>query len=167
MIILKMKQVFLSIGSNLGNREENLKIALSRIREEIGSILISSSFYETEPWRFDTKNQFLNMAVTVETKIEPPALLEALIGIEKSMGRTRDKEQYSSRVIDIDILFYEDLIIEAYDLKIPHPHIPERRFVLVPLVEIAPEFIHPILNKTVSYLLDNCTDDGLVIKTTI
>ena len=167
MIILKMKQVFLSIGSNLGNREENLKIALSRIREEIGSILISSSFYETEPWRFDTKNQFLNMVVNVETKIEPPALLEALIGIEKLMGRTRDKEQYSSRVIDIDILFYEDLIIEAYDLIIPHPHIPERRFVLVPLVEIAPEFIHPILNKTVSYLLDNCTDDGLVIKTTI
>ena len=164
MIILKMKQVFLSIGSNLGNREENLKIALSRIREEIGSILISSSFYETEPWRFDTKNQFLNMAVTVETKIEPPALLEALIGIEKSMGRTRDKEQYSSRVIDIDILFYEDLIIEAYDLIIPHPHIPERRFVLVPLVEIAPDLVHPVFQKSIRSLLELCNDTGRIRK---
>lgn len=157
-----MKHVFLGIGSNLGNREENLNIALGRISGEIGIVLISSSVYETEPWGFDTDNQFLNMVVKVETMNEPPALIEALLGIEKSMGRERDKEKYSSRVIDIDILFYEDIVIAAGDLKIPHPNIHERRFVLVPLVEIAPDFIHPVFQKSVKEILRSCIDKGAV-----
>lgn len=159
-----MKQVFLGIGSNLGNREENLHTALCRIREEIGSVLISSSVYETEPWGFETDNQFLNIVVKVETKIEPPALLEALLGIEKSIGRIRDKEQYSSRLIDIDILFYEDITIDLKNLKIPHPHLHERRFVLEPLVEIAPDFIHPVFKKSVFNILYICNDKGWVRK---
>lgn len=157
-----MKQVFLGIGSNLGNREENLNNALRMIKEEVGNVLISSSVYETEPWGFDSDNQFLNMVVKTETILEPPALLSALLDMEKSMGRTRDEEQYSSRVIDIDVLFYEDLDIAYHNLRIPHPHIQDRRFVLVPLVEIAPEFIHPVLQKSVNDLLETCTDNSAV-----
>jgi 2-amino-4-hydroxy-6-hydroxymethyldihydropteridine diphosphokinase len=164
MIKVKIKQIFLGIGSNLGNRQENLNIALRRVREKVGNVLISSSVYETEPWGFDTDNQFLNMVVKAETEIGPSALLEVLLGIEKSMGRTRDSEQYSSRIIDIDILFYDDLVVNTENLQIPHPNICERKFVLMPMAEIAPEFIHPELNRAVSYLLETCTDNRLVNK---
>ena len=162
MIEMAMRQVFLGIGSNLGNREENLKNALCRIGEEIGSILISSSVYETEPWGFDADNQFLNMVIKIETKLIPPDLLDALLEIERSMGRVRDKKQYSSRMIDIDILFYEDHVIAYHKLRIPHPYIPDRRFVLVPLIEIAPDFIHPVFHKSVKELLCSCSDNSAV-----
>jgi len=157
-----MKQVFLGLGSNLGKRKENLHTALAMIGEMTGRILLSSSVYETEPWGFETEHRFLNMVVKLETELVPSDLLEALLEIEKSMGRVRDKKQYSSRVIDIDILFYEDLDIAYHNLKIPHPHIQDRRFVLVPLVEIAPDFIHPVFHKSVKVLLDSCSDNSAV-----
>ena len=156
------KQVYLGLGSNLGKREENLQNALAMIGEMTGRILISSSVYETEPWGFETKHRFLNMAIKLETMLLPSDLLECLLEIEKSMGRVRDKKQYSSRVIDIDILFYEDLDIAYHNLKIPHPHIQDRRFVLVPLVEIAPDLIHPVLQKSLKVLLNTCTDNSAV-----
>jgi len=157
-----MKQVFLGLGSNLGKREENLDTALHLIGEEIGADLILSSVYETEPWMFDSDSRFLNMVVRLATDLGPHELLGLLLGIEKKMGRIRKMAQYSSRVIDIDILFYEDLVMTAPDLKIPHPHIHERRFVLVPLVEIAPDFIHPVFHKTVKELLNACIDNSAV-----
>ena len=156
------KQVYLGIGSNLERREENLHNALAMIGEKAGRILISSSVYETEPWGFETENPFLNMVIKVETKLVPSDLLDSLLEIEMSMGRVRDKKQYSSRVIDIDILFYENLDIAYHNLRIPHPHIQDRRFVLVPLVEIAPDFIHPVIQKSVKVLLETCTDNSAV-----
>jgi len=156
------KQVYLGLGSNLGRREENLHKALELIGEKTGNVLVSSSVYETEPWGFEAEHRFLNMVIKLETKLVPSDLLEVLLEIEKSMGRVRDKKKYSSRVIDIDILFYEDLDIAYHNLKIPHPYIQDRRFVLVPLVEIAPDFMHPVLQKSVKDLLDTCTDNSAV-----
>jgi 2-amino-4-hydroxy-6-hydroxymethyldihydropteridine diphosphokinase len=102
-----MKVVFLGVGTNLGNRERNLKEAVARIEEYIGRVLKSSSVYETEPWGFQSGNEFLNMVVKVETKLIPSVLLERILMIESLLGRVRNEKQYSSRVIDIDILFYE------------------------------------------------------------
>ncbi len=159
-----VKTTYLGIGSNLGERENNLSTAIIRISEETGIIVAASSVYETEPWGFSTDRLFLNMVLKVETFREPQALLEALLHIERSMGRIRDRDKYSSRIIDIDILFYEDIIIARNDLIIPHPHLHERRFVLEPLAEIAPDFVHPVYKKIISYLLESCDDTCIVRK---
>jgi 2-amino-4-hydroxy-6-hydroxymethyldihydropteridine diphosphokinase len=158
----KIRQSYLGIGSNLGERGRNINTAVGMIGEKTGRVLISSSVYETEPWGFNSENKFLNIVIKLETKLVPSDLLDALLEIEKSMGRVRDKKQFSSRVIDIDILFYEDLVITYHNLKIPHPHIQERKFVLMPLVEIAPDFVHPVFRKSVKALLDTCIDDSAV-----
>jgi 2-amino-4-hydroxy-6-hydroxymethyldihydropteridine diphosphokinase len=159
-----MKIVFLGIGTNLGSRESNLKEAISRIEKYIGPVSEFSSVYETEPWGFQTRNQFLNMVAKVETKLIPSELLDKILEIESLMGRKRGEKQYSSRVIDIDILLYEDLKIDEKRLKIPHPRMHERRFVMVPLCEIEPEKIHPVLNKSISELLEICEDRSEVKK---
>jgi 2-amino-4-hydroxy-6-hydroxymethyldihydropteridine diphosphokinase len=159
-----MKRVFLGIGTNLGNRGNNLKEAVARIAENIGPIMKSSSVYETEPWGFQASDEFLNMVVMVETKLTPSGLLGRILMIETLLGRVRDEKQYTSRVIDIDILFYEDQIIDEKSLKIPHPLMHERRFVLVPLCEIDPEMFHPVLKKTVASLLKTCKDKSKVKK---
>ena len=160
----KVRIAYIGLGSNLGNREENLSNALNRIRKLAGNIATASSFYETEPWGFQTENKFLNMVVEIETSLDPVALLQTLLDIEKSMGRVRANKKYSSRIIDIDILFYESLVFEDRNLKIPHPLIRERRFTLVPLAEIAPDFIHPVLKKSISSLLESCQDNSNVRK---
>jgi 2-amino-4-hydroxy-6-hydroxymethyldihydropteridine diphosphokinase len=159
-----MKEVFLGIGTNLGDRENNLKEAVARIEEHIGRVLKCSSLYETEPWGFDSGNQFLNIVLKVETKLEPSGVLGRILMIETLLGRVRGEKQYSSRVIDIDILFYEDQIIEEKSLTIPHPLMHKRRFVLVPLCEIEPEWVHPILKKTIVIMLKTCGDRSQVKK---
>jgi 2-amino-4-hydroxy-6-hydroxymethyldihydropteridine diphosphokinase len=159
-----MMNAILAIGTNIGPREENLKEAVIKIKKYIGSVIELSSVYETEPWGFNTEDQFLNMVVMVNTGLSPAVLLEKVQLVETLMGRVKSEIQYTSRVIDIDILFFGDQVVNEWNLIIPHPHIQKRRFVLVPLCEIAPELIHPVLNKTVATLLESCTDSGKVIK---
>jgi 2-amino-4-hydroxy-6-hydroxymethyldihydropteridine diphosphokinase len=161
---LIMKIVFLGIGTNLGNRESNLEQAVARIEEYVGPVLDSSSIYETEPWGFQAKDEFLNKVVKVETELTPSEILERILIIESIMGRVRSKERYSSRLIDIDILICEDMIIDEENLKIPHRLLHQRRFVLVPLCEVASDMIHPVLKKSISDLLEICEDKSEVKK---
>lgn len=162
-----MKKVFLGIGTNLGEKEENLRKAIVSIGDNIGKVVRKSSLYETEPWGFTSGDNFLNMVAEVETKLTPSGLLGAILMIESQLGRIRGEKQYSSRLIDIDILFYEDLIIDEISLKIPHPQLYNRKFVLVPLSEIAPDLMHPVLKKSIVSLLNLCEDRSEVWKVSI
>lgn len=149
-----MATVYLSIGSNLGRREDNCLKALKTIEEKGMTIKKKSLLYETEPWGVREQPYFINMAVQVETDLPPDELLQVVKEIEKEMGRTKTYK-WGPRIIDIDILLYDDLIYETSGLKIPHPFMHERDFVLRPLSEIAPDKVHPVLNKTISELLQN------------
>lgn len=159
-----MATVFLILGGNLGDRTAYLNSAKKNIIENAGNISRQSSVYETEPWGFEHENQFLNQVISLETILEPLILLEKIKNIEKNLGRIKSKERYTARVIDIDILFYDQLIIASPGLTIPHPEIPNRRFVLEPLVELAAEFVHPLLGLSVRKMLENCPDRGIVKK---
>jgi 2-amino-4-hydroxy-6-hydroxymethyldihydropteridine diphosphokinase len=159
-----MKKVFLGLGTNMGDRTENLSKAVKRIEIEIGRVLKTSSVYETEPWGFHSEEQFLNLVLCAETVLPPGEVLKRILAIETLLGRVRGGNQYVSRVIDIDILLYEDLIIEEKNLKIPHPLLHERKFVLVPLCEIDPDLMHPGLGKTLKDLLKICPDNSKVQK---
>jgi 2-amino-4-hydroxy-6-hydroxymethyldihydropteridine diphosphokinase len=153
-----MNKVYFGLGTNLGNRKVNLRKAIEMIGEHIGKVLKSSSIYETAPWGFDSEDDFLNMVVLVETTLTPLELMKKIVTIESMLGRERNQDRYSSRIIDIDILLYDDLILNENGLKIPHPLMHERRFVLVPLNELAPELIHPVKGKSIRVLLEDCRD---------
>jgi 2-amino-4-hydroxy-6-hydroxymethyldihydropteridine diphosphokinase len=157
-----MNIVFLGIGTNLGNRERNLEQAVAGTENYLGRVLLSSSIYETEPWGFQSGDKFLNIAVKIATVLSPAHLLEKILFLESMMGRVRGTEQYISRLIDIDILFYDDIIVDEEHIKIPHPLLHKRKFVLIPLCEIAPEMFHPVLKKTIADLLQICTDTSTV-----
>ena len=159
-----MKPVFLGIGTNLGEREENLRKAIKLIEEHIGSITEESSVYETEPWGFQSETSFFNMVIKIETNLTPSGLLGRILMIEAMMGRLREGQGYKSRIIDIDILFFGSRIFENKILKIPHPRIQERRFVLVPLSEIAADLLHPVFKKSIKELLQECKDKSKVLK---
>jgi 2-amino-4-hydroxy-6-hydroxymethyldihydropteridine diphosphokinase len=154
--------VFLSLGTNLGDREANLIKALELIGKSIGQIDSRSGIYETEPWGFQSENNFLNMVIKVHTKFKPNDLIKKILHIEDQLGRIRDSRKYISRTIDVDILFYGNMVIDNYDLTIPHPLMQDRKFVLVPLCDIAPEMIHPVLKKTFRALLEECSDESIV-----
>jgi 2-amino-4-hydroxy-6-hydroxymethyldihydropteridine diphosphokinase len=157
-----MKKVFLGLGSNLSDREHNLESAVEKIQEFIGPIIRVSSIYETEPWGFKSENYFLNMVVEAETSLNPSGLLGRLLTIESLLGRLREGKKYQSRIIDIDILLFGKQVINKAELVIPHPKIPDRRFVLEPLCEIAPDTVHPVLGKTIAELLAECKDKSRV-----
>ena len=147
----------------MGEREKILNKALASINLQIGQIVDISACYETEPWGFSSPEYFLNQAVMVETALSPNQILNLIHLIETGNGREREKKSgYSSRTIDIDILFYDDEIINSESLSIPHPQLHNRKFVLAPLCEIAPSKIHPVLKKSIQNLLDECHDPSLV-----
>jgi 2-amino-4-hydroxy-6-hydroxymethyldihydropteridine diphosphokinase len=149
-----MAFVYLGLGTNLGEREYNLYNAINVLSLEIGAVICQSTFYVSEPWGFDSQNQFQNAVVLVETNLSPFDLLAKTQEIERNIGRTaKSTNGYSDRLIDIDILFYDNLIIDQPTLKIPHPLIVERDFVLIPLAEIAPELVHPIFGSKIIDLL--------------
>ncbi len=156
--------VYLLLGSNLGHKAEYLKTANSEINLRIGNILRASSIYESEAWGFENDNSFFNQVIEVSTKKTPRVILTEIHKIEAEMGRIRSATGYSSRIIDIDILYYSRCIVNEPDLIIPHKHLHNRRFTLVPLVELVPDFVHPFLEQTSANLLKICTDKSLVIK---
>ena len=157
-----MNQTYLLIGGNLGKREENLEHAKRSIAGRLGPVLKVSSIYETEAWGMKDQPAFLNQVLFVETELSPVAVLDAILSIEKEMGRTR-MEKFGPRTIDIDILFFNDLVIQESSLTIPHPQLHLRRFTLEPLNEIAPNLKHPVFNKPISELLKESIDP-LVVK---
>lgn len=158
-----MNLVFLQLGSNIGDRELVFEKTKNLIEQKIGTITKQSSIYETQSWGFFTYNLFLNQVLLVETEIEPDKLLKIVLNIETLLGRVRKSDKYESRIIDIDILFYNNFIVNTEKLNIPHPLIQDRLFVLKPLNEIARDFVHPVLNKTIKELLIEC-DDKLEIN---
>ena len=164
LLSLTMKKVYLGIGTNMGDREACLKVAIECIMESIGTVVRTSSVYETEPWGFSSNDQFLNMVAEVETALKPSGLLGRILMIEARMGRLRSDTGYTSRLIDLDILLYGNKILNTKSLIVPHPRLHERKFVLVPLCEIAPDFVHPVLKKDIKTLLRECKDKSKVIR---
>lgn len=150
-----MAVLYLGIGSNLGDKEQHIEAAVNHIEELVGKIVSRSALYVTEPWGFSSQNSFINAAVGVETMLSPRNVLHATKEIERQMGRARKSSEgrYEDRIIDIDILLYDDWIIEEADLIIPHPLMSQRLFVMQPLAEIAPELMHPVLRKSIKELL--------------
>ncbi len=158
-----INNTYLIIGSNLGNRNLNLTEAAKLIQTYIGAIILQSSVYETEPWGISNQPAFYNQVLQVRTALDAEATLVAINMIENKMGRIR-QEKYGARVIDIDILFFNDVIQHTDRLTIPHPRIAIRNFVLAPLEEIAANWVHPVLHKTVQTLWQECKDKLSVKK---
>jgi 2-amino-4-hydroxy-6-hydroxymethyldihydropteridine diphosphokinase len=158
---LDMNIVFLQLGSNLGDRELLLKDAILAIEERVGKVIKKSKVYESTPWRSEGQRNYLNQILKVKTELQSDDVLFTILDIEKNLGRLR-LEKWSERLIDIDIIFFNDSIIETPELCVPHKHMHERMFVLAPLHNIEPEMVHPKYNKTVDELLQICTDKELV-----
>jgi len=194
-----MKEIFLLLGSNRGDRQAYLEKARTMIVEECGPVIRSSSLFETEPWKFKDDIPFINQVIEIDSGLPPEELLAKLLEIEVKLGRERVGSrqsavccqppfpishqpspisnlpslnsqlsilnyQFGPRTIDLDILFYGNKMIFTEKLMIPHPRLHERRFTLEPLNEIAPSFQHPVLKKTISLLLQQCTDQGKVTR---
>ena len=158
-----MSKAYLMIGGNLGDRKENLQQAIILIRKSCGPLIKISSLYETAAWGLVDQPSFLNQALEISTSLSAIELLSSILSIEKDMGRTRT-EKLGPRLIDIDILFFNDEVHDLPHLKIPHPELQNRRFVLTPLAEITPQLQHPVLKKNIAQLLEECPDNLEVNK---
>jgi len=159
----KVPTAYLSLGSNLGNRYQNLLDALAAVSNQVGTVKLISQTYENPPVGFESEENFLNLCAEIHTELTPVALLKELNLIEKELGRTeKSSEGYSSRLIDIDIILYDDVILTDSKLTIPHPHFKERLFVLKPLNDIAPSKIDPKTKQTIEQLYEKCTDQSIL-----
>jgi 2-amino-4-hydroxy-6-hydroxymethyldihydropteridine diphosphokinase len=156
-----LHNVYISLGSNLGEQEANLRNALDRL-SALGMVVAVSAFYETEPVEFTEQPWFLNCAVQLRTELSARQLLDGILQIEREMGRIRDQDK-GPRIIDLDILLFDDLVVNEEGLTIPHPAMHKRRFVLEPLAEIAHEVIHPVFRKDIGQLLA-ALQEGQTVK---
>jgi 2-amino-4-hydroxy-6-hydroxymethyldihydropteridine diphosphokinase len=159
-----MHKVFLGIGGNIGNKADNFNKVYTFIKNELGEITKTSSVYESPPWGFTADENFWNQVLVIGTKLSPAELLQKITEIENQFGREREIGKYNSREMDIDILYYDEINLETESLVIPHPRIQQRKFVLVPLNEIAPDFKHPLLRLTSFQMLENCKDGSVILK---
>ena len=153
--------VVLLFGANLGDRVQTLQRAADLIAERVGPVVRLSELYETAPWGVADQPTYLNQVLAVETELKPEEVLARTQAIEQELGRVR-LEKWGARIIDIDMLYYDQLILQTDTLTIPHPYLHQRRFTLVPLAEIAPDFVHPVLQKTTMELLMECADTSEV-----
>jgi 2-amino-4-hydroxy-6-hydroxymethyldihydropteridine diphosphokinase len=158
-----MNNIYLHLGSNMGDKQDNLAKAILAIGKRIGKIVTKSSLYETEAWGIKEQESFINQAIQINSVLSPREMLTKCLAIETEMGRQR-KEKWGPRIIDIDILFFGTKKINDKDLVIPHSEIPNRNFVLIPMMEIAGELIHPVINKTIEEIYDECKDICEVIQ---
>lgn len=160
------KGVFLLLGSNQGDPPGRLAEAAKKIEENAGKILVASAVYRTEAWGVQHQPDFYNQVLRIETSYSPQMLLNQLLAIEESMGRVR-RQKWGPRIIDIDLLFYDQQVIDVPGLQLPHPGIPHRKFTLLPLFELAPDFIHPVSGKRIRMLLEECADPLRVERVTL
>lgn len=156
----KMNKVALLLGSNLDNRLNLLYSATNLLEKKAGAIIAKSSIYETPPWGYESENSYLNRVLIIETSLSPSDLLDKCLETELDLGRIRISESYTDRTIDIDIILYNEDVIDLPNLSIPHPKMQDRRFCLVPLNEVVPEWNVPTFNKTVASLLQECPDNS-------
>ena len=161
---MALESVFILIGSNLGERKRLVNQACKMMEERCGVLISKSKLYESEPWGFEAEHWFLNQVVRIDTVLSPDELMKTQLSIEKELGRDRSvpHEGYVSRSIDLDILYYGEEIVDTEMVAAPHPRLQERRFVLVPLCDVAPCLVHPLLRKTNRQLLEECQDKGKV-----
>ncbi|HOZ77956.1 MAG TPA: 2-amino-4-hydroxy-6-hydroxymethyldihydropteridine diphosphokinase [Ferruginibacter sp.] len=152
-----MNKTYLLLGSNMGNSKKLLAAAEKHIRKQIGLVTRQSGLYSTAAWGNTQQPDFLNQVIVVQTKLTAQQTIQTILSIEKEMGRVRTVKN-APRIIDIDILFFNKDIIKEKNLEVPHPHIPNRRFVLIPLNELSPNLKHPVFQQSVHYLLENCKD---------
>ena len=153
-----MIKLYILLGGNLGDKRKVFSEARAKLSQQVGTITNQSVLYETEPWGFQSDDIFWNQVLEISTALSPEEVLQQTQQVERELGRIRKANQYDSRIIDIDILFYGDQIIQTENLVVPHPRLQERKFALVPLCQIAPELIHPVIQKSIRQLLDECAD---------
>lgn len=160
-----MNQLVVLLGGNIGDKVTNFTKAIYLIEEKIGKVVEKSSLYESEPWGYEDVYQYLNAVIIVKTNLSAKESLRALLQIEVRLGRTRNQTKtYAARTIDLDILFFNQDLIDDKELKVPHPLLHERKFTLIPLKQLLPNYHHPVLKKTISYLCSECKDVSNVVE---